>query len=183
MKSLYTFIYYKLMKWKIIGDFPADLKKYMVIAVPHTSWHDFYIGILLRKIKDTPINFVGKKELFKGPLGWYLKQVGGVELDRTPGQNKVESIAKLFETRDEFRLNIAPEGTRKKVDKWKTGFYYIAKEANVPIVMITFDFGKKQNVISEPFYPTDNMEADFKYMHSFFKDVKGKVPEYSFDVD
>ncbi|CDF79111.1 acyltransferase [Formosa agariphila KMM 3901] len=171
------------MKWKIIGDFPADLKKYMVIAVPHTSWHDFYIGILLRKIKDTPINFVGKKELFKGPLGWYLKQVGGVELDRTPGQNKVESIAKLFETRDEFRLNIAPEGTRKKVDKWKTGFYYIAKEANVPIVMITFDFGKKQNVISEPFYPTDNMEADFKYMHSFFKDVKGKVPEYSFDVD
>ncbi len=183
MKSLYKFIYFKLMKWKLIGDFPSDLKKYIVIAVPHTSWHDFYIGLLLRKIKETPINFVGKKELFKGPLGWYLKQVGGVELDRTPGQNKVESIAKLFETRDEFRLNIAPEGTRKKVDKWKTGFYYIAKAANVPIVMITFDFGKKQNIISEPFYPTDDMEADFIFMHAFFKDVVGKIPEYSFKKD
>ncbi|WP_299781310.1 1-acyl-sn-glycerol-3-phosphate acyltransferase [uncultured Formosa sp.] len=183
MKSLYKFIYFKLMKWKLIGDFPSDLKKYIVIAVPHTSWHDFYIGLLLRKIKETPINFVGKKELFKGLLGWYLKQVGGVELDRTPGQNKVESIAKLFKTRDEFRLNIAPEGTRKKVDKWKTGFYYIAKEANVPIVMITFDFGKKQNIISKPFYPTDDMEADFKFMHAFFKDVVGKVPEYSFEKD
>ncbi|WP_434037791.1 1-acyl-sn-glycerol-3-phosphate acyltransferase [Formosa sp. 4Alg 33] len=183
MKSLYKFIYFKLMKWKIIGDFPADLKKYMVIAVPHTSWHDFYIGLLLRKIKDTPINFIGKKELFKGVLGWYLKQVGGVALDRTPGQNKVQSIAKMFETHDELRLSLAPEGTRKKVTEWKSGFYYIAKEANVPIVMVTFDFGKKQNKISKPFYPTDNMEADFKYMKSFFKGVKGKVPEYSFEVD
>ncbi|MDW5288225.1 1-acyl-sn-glycerol-3-phosphate acyltransferase [Formosa sp. PL04] len=183
MKSLYKFIYFKLLKWKLIGDFPADLKKYLVIAVPHTSWHDFYIGLLLRKIKDTPINFVAKDELFKGVVGWYLKKVGGVALDRTPGQNKVQTIAKLFETRDEFRLNIAPEGTRKKVKEWKTGFYYIAREANVPIVMITFDFGKKQNVISKPFYPTDNMEADFKFMHAFFKGVKGKVPEYSFETD
>ncbi|WP_141675583.1 1-acyl-sn-glycerol-3-phosphate acyltransferase [Formosa haliotis] len=180
MKSLYEFIYFKVLKWKLIGDFPRDLKKYIVIAVPHTSWHDFYIGILIRKIKDTPINFVAKKELFKWPMGWYFRKVGGVALDRTSGQNKVQAIAELFKNREEFRLNIAPEGTREKVEAWKTGFYYIAKEANVPIVMITFDFGKKQNVISKPFYPTDDMEADFKFMEAFFKGVVGKVPEKSF---
>ncbi len=180
IKSLYEFIYFKVLKWKLIGDFPRDLKKYIVIAVPHTSWHDFYIGILIRKIKDTPINFVAKKELFKWPMGWYFRKVGGVALDRTSGQNKVQAIAELFKNREEFRLNIAPEGTREKVEAWKTGFYYIAKEANVPIVMITFDFGKKQNVISKPFYPTDDMEADFKFMEAFFKGVVGKVPEKSF---
>lgn len=183
LKSLYRFIYFKVLKWKLIGSFPEHLKKYIVIAVPHTSWHDFYIGLLIRKITETPINFVAKKELFKWPFGMYFRSVGGVALDRTSGQNKVEVIAQLFREREEFRLNIAPEGTRKKVDAWKTGFYYIAKAAKVPIVMVTFDFGKKQNVISEPFYPTQNMAADFKVMHHFFKDVKGKIPEYSFDAD
>ena len=72
-------------------------------------------------------------------------------------------------------LAIAPEGTRKRVKKWKTGFYYIAKQANVPIIMFTLDFENKQNKISEPFYPTDNIEEDFKYMKSFFKGVKGKI--------
>lgn len=67
----------------------------------------------------------------------------------------------------------------KKVDKWKTGFYYIAKEAKVPIIMFTLDFGKKENRISEPFYPTDDMEADFEFMHNFYKGVVGKKPEYS----
>ena len=151
----------------------------VIIALPHTSWHDFYIGLLLRKITQLKTNFVGKKELFKWPFGYYFRAIGGSPLDRTPGQNKVNAIAQLFENTSEFRLTLAPEGTRKKVQDWKTGFYYIAKAANVPIIMFTLDFQNKKNHISQPFYPTDNMEADFKFMKSFFDGVVGKKPEYS----
>ena len=76
-------------------------------------------------------------------------------------------------------MALAPEGTRKKVDTWRTGFYYIAKKANVPVVMITFDFENKVNCISNPFFPTDDIEADVKFMRAFFEGIKGKVPEYS----
>ena len=184
MRWLAKFIYFKLMGWKIVGNttFSKDtIKKSVIIAVPHTSWHDFYIGILIRKIIGVKTNFVGKKELFKWPVGWYFKAVGGRALDRTPGQNKVEAIAKLFQQDEEFRLTLAPEGTRNRVEEWKTGFYYIAKTAQVPIIMFTLDFGKKQCEISEPFYPTDDKDADFKFMYDFYKDVEGKNPEKSFN--
>ncbi|WCO03080.1 1-acyl-sn-glycerol-3-phosphate acyltransferase [Psychroserpens ponticola] len=182
MRWLAKFIYFKLLGWKITGNtnFSSNvLKKVVIIAVPHTSWHDFYIGLLLRKITGVKTNFVGKKELFKWPFGYYFRWVGGAPLDRTSGQNKVQAIAKLFEDKDEFRLTLAPEGTRKKVKEWKTGFYYIAKEANVPIIMFTLDFKNKTNTISEPFYPTNDFEADFKFMKAFFKGVIGKKLEYS----
>ena len=184
MRWLAKFIYFKLLGWRVVGNTTfskAAVKKAVIIAVPHTSWHDFYIGVLLRKVTGIKTNFVGKKELFKWPIGWYFKSIGGRALDRTSGQNKVEAIAKLFETDEEFRLTLAPEGTRDKVTQWKTGFYYIAKTANVPIIMFTLDFENKQNNISEPFYPTDNMEADFAFMHDYFKDVKGKVSAKSFN--
>ena len=179
MKRIYRYIYFKILKWEIVGDFPSTLNKYVVIAAPHTHWHDFPMGILLRGILGVRIHFVAKKELFKGPLNWYLRKVGGFPLDRTEGQNKVDAYASLFEREEEFRLAIAPEGTRKKVDKWKTGFYFIAKRAKVPIVMVAFDFENKQHKISDPFYPTDDIDKDFEYMYAFYKGVKGKIPRYS----
>jgi 1-acyl-sn-glycerol-3-phosphate acyltransferase len=182
MYWLTKLIYYKFLGWKVVGNtnFSKNtIKKAVIIAVPHTSWHDFYIGVLLRNVTKVKINFIGKKELFKWPFGYFFKAVGGRPIDRTPGQDKVHAIAKLFDKYDELRLTLAPEGTREKVDKWKTGFYYIAKAASVPIIMVTFDFENKQNKISEPFYPTENKEADFKFMKAFYKDVVGKVPKYS----
>ncbi len=182
MNWLARFIYFKILGWKIVGNTTfskGSIKKAVIIALPHTSWHDFYIGLLLRKITNVKTNFIGKKELFKWPFGYYFRAIGGRPIDRTSGQNKVESIAKLFEGEEEFRLTLAPEGTRKKVESWRTGFYYIAKAANVPIIMFTLDFKNKQNKVSEPFYPSDDMEADFKYMKSFFKGVVGKIEAYS----
>jgi len=182
MRWLAKFIYFKLLGWKVTGNTNMSrdkVKKAIIIAVPHTSWHDFYIGVLLRKVLDIKTNFIGKKELFIGPLGWYLRAIGGAPINRESKENKVDAIAKLFRDRDEFRMTLAPEGTRKKVEEWRTGFYYIAKAANVPIIMFTLDFEHKENKISEPFYPTDDMEADFKFMKNFYKGVKGKVPEYS----
>lgn len=182
MGWLARFIYFKVLGWKISGNknFSKDsINKAVIIAAPHTSWHDFYVGLLLRKITGVKTNFIGKKELFRWPFGLYFRAIGGRPVNRTTKENKVEQIAQLFEGEEEFRLTLAPEGTRKKVDQWRTGFYYIAKAANVPIIMFTLDFGNKQNKVSEPFYPTNDIEADFSAIREFFNGVEGKVKAYS----
>jgi len=182
MKWLSKFIYYKIFGWQLVGNtnFSKDkIKKAVIIAAPHTSWHDFYIGLLLRKITGVKTNFIGKRELFKWPFGYYFRAIGGRPVNRVARENKVKAIAQLFENEDEFRLTLAPEGTRKKVEHWKTGFYYIAQAADVPIIMFTLDFKNKQNKVSEPFYTTGNVEADFKVIKAFFQGVEGKVKAYS----
>lgn len=180
MRWFAKFIYHNILGWKVSGfqDFDS-VKKCVIIAVPHTSWHDFYIGVLLRSVTGIKANFVGKKTLFKWPYGWFFRALGGSPVERRSNENQVEAIARLFNDKEVFRMALAPEGTRKKVTEWRTGFYYIAKEAGVPIIMFTLDFGKKENRFSEPFYPTDDKEADFTFMKSFYKGVIGKVPEYS----
>jgi 1-acyl-sn-glycerol-3-phosphate acyltransferase len=105
--------------------------------------------------------------------------MGGTPIDRSKNSDTVANTAKIFRERKVFRLALSPEGTRKKVTQWRTGFYYIAKEAGVPIVMVAFDYGKKQVKISEPVYPTDNKEKDFELYRDFFKGVVGKIPEYT----
>ncbi|MBN8571502.1 MAG: 1-acyl-sn-glycerol-3-phosphate acyltransferase, partial [Ignavibacteria bacterium] len=140
-KALYQFIFFKLMGWKISGTIEESTKKCVMIVVPHTSWHDFYLGIFTRGIVGLEMNFVGKKELFRFPFGYYFRWMGGEPLDRTGGLNRVEAIAAIFKNKKVFRLAIAPEGTRKKVKEWKTGFYYISLEAKVPIIPVAFDYG------------------------------------------
>ena len=182
MQWLAKFIYFKILGWDIVGNTNVSMgkvKKAVIIAAPHTSWLDFPLGILLRTVIGVKINFVGKKELFVFPFGWIFRALGGAPIDRHTNENKVEAIAKLFNGKEEFRMAMSPEGTRKKVEQWRTGFYYIAKAAKVPIIMMTLDFEKKENVISEPFYPTDDKDADFKFMKKFYKDAVGKVPEYT----
>jgi 1-acyl-sn-glycerol-3-phosphate acyltransferase len=174
---LSKFIFTKLMGWKLVNNFPKDLKKYVVIAAPHTSWQDFPIGILARNTSGVKINFIGKASLFKGPFGFFFKGLGGTPVDRSKSNNLVDAIVQLFDEKEQFRLALSPEGTRKKVDQWKTGFYHIAKGAKVPIVMATLDFGKKQVKISEPYYTTDDKDKDFEYFYSFFDSDMAKVPE------
>lgn len=168
------------MGWNITGTIPPEIKKCILIIVPHTSWHDFYIGLFTRGILDLDINFVAKKELFRFPFGAYFRWMGGAPLDREKNENKVDAIAKLFERKEVFRLAIAPEGTRKKVTEWKTGFYYIAMKANIPIIPIAFDYAKKEVKVGSPFYPTGDKEPDFKILEKHFIGVKGKVAENSF---
>lgn len=168
------------MGWKIVGTIAPEIKKCIMIVVPHTSWHDFYLGIFTRGILDLEMNFVAKKELFRFPFGGYFKWMGGAPLDRQKNENKVDAIAKVFQSKQVFRLAIAPEGTRKKVTQWKTGFYYIATKANLPIIPVAFDFGKKQVKLSLPFYPTGNIEEDLKILMQNYIGVIGKKPEYSF---
>ncbi|AKA33978.1 1-acyl-sn-glycerol-3-phosphate acyltransferase [Flagellimonas lutaonensis] len=179
MHSIAKFIYFKLMGWKLVGTFP-DVDKCVVIVVPHTHWLDFFLGLLVRKVVNKEIHYIGKKSLFKPPFGWFFRWTGGTPVDRGKNNNLVDAIVNVFNGREVFRLALAPEGTRQKVDQLKTGFYFIAKKAEVPIVMVAFDFGKKQVKISEPYHATADMEQDFRTVHNFFKGVKGKVPELSF---
>ena len=179
MRQISLFIFYKLLGWKISGSFDSEIKKSVVIVLPHTSWHDFYIGVLVRKVTKTSINFVAKKELFKFPFGWYFRWMGGASIDRSKNKNTVTEIAEIFNSREEFRLAIAPEGTRKKIETWKTGFYYIAIEAKVPIICVAFDYKTKTVKIAPPFYPTGDYDADFIKLKAFYKGVVGKIPEYT----
>lgn len=173
-KSLYKFLFFQLMGWKIEGAFDENIKKCVAMVLPHTSWHDFYLGVFTRGISGTEINWVGKKELFRFPLGYYFRWMGGAPLDRSGSLNKVDAIANIFEKKEVFRLGIAPEGTRKKVNELKSGFYYIALKANVPIIPVAFDFGRKKVKIGKPFYPTNNYENDLKMLLNHFEGVFGK---------
>jgi len=179
MHKLAKFIYFKLLRWKLKGSFP-NVDKCVVIVVPHTHWLDFLLGLLVRKVVNQEINYIGKKSLFKPPFGWFFRWTGGAPVDRAKNSNTVDSIVQIFNERKIFRFALAPEGTRKKVENLRTGFYHIAKKAQVPIVMVAFDFGRKEVKIAEPFYPSASMEEDFEKIRQFYKGVLGKVPEYSF---
>lgn len=166
------------MRWSIAGKFPK-INKCVIIVVPHTHWQDFIIGVLVRDIIGIEINFIGKKELFKPPLGWIFKSLGGAPVNRGSKSNTVDSIAKIFNQRKVFRLALSPEGTRKKVNTWKTGFYYVAKKSGVPVVPVSFDFSKKKVTIFESFSVTEEIEKDMATLRKLFEGVKGKIPEYS----
>lgn len=176
MRSLASFIFHRLMGWKLIGHFPG-LDKCVVAVVPHTHWVDFLLGLLVRELIGVQVNYIGKAPLFRWPYGWFFRWMGGAPVDRSGGKDNVKAAAALFKERKVFRLALAPEGTRKKVDRWRTGFYYIALEAGVPIIFVAFDFGNKQVKISEPMMPTGNFEADYPEYKAFFQGVVGYVPE------
>jgi len=182
-KRIYQWIFFKLMGWKIRGAFDPKIKKCVIMVLPHTSWHDFYIGLFARGIISLEMHYVAKKELFRFPFGAYFRWMGGAPLDRSGNKNKVDAISEIFQKREIFRMAIAPEGTRKKVSELKTGFYYIALKAHVPIVPVAFDYRKKEVYIGDYFYPTGNIEADFKILLSHFIGVRGKFPEKGFGVE
>ena len=170
----------KIWGWKQEGFFPPqEVKKYVLIAAPHTSWQDFFIGIFSKLANQAPIYFLGKASLFKFPLGVVLKWFGGLPVNRLAASNKVDAIAKMFNDKEHFAICIAPEGTRKKVDHFRTGFYYIAKKANVPIVMCSLDYKHKIIGFSQPYYLGNDQEKDFEYIWNHFKGVNGKNPSLS----
>lgn len=178
MARLFWIIFLKLNGWNTDVLFPKIIKKAVVIVGPHTSSWDFVIGIAYRSVSRIKHSkFLGKSQLFKWPYGFIFRSLGGIPVDRKSNHNIVEQVAELFNKNDEFLLALAPEGTRKKVDKLKTGFYYIAKAAHVPIVMAGIDFEKKTLTYAEPFFPTENEAEDFKTIINFFASIKGKNPD------
>lgn len=181
-QRFYRFILFRILGWKFVGTFDDSIKKCVFIVIPHTSNLDFFLGLLVRGVMNIKINFVAKKELFAFPFGWYFKSVGGAPLDRSGGKNNVDVTVEVFGKHETFRLALSPEGTRKKVAELRTGFYYIALKANVPIIPVAFDYGKKQVKIGKPVEVTGNYEEDMKIILPFYKGVSGKIPERSFEA-
>ena len=182
-RKIYNFILFNIIGWEIKGNTSLskdNIKKSIIIAAPHTHWMDLFLGILIRGSIDFKSNFIAKKELFFFPINIFLKLFGGVAVNRSKKSNKVKEIVNIYNQKKEFRISLAPEGTRQKVSKLKTGFYYIAKEASIPIIMVTMDYLNKQSVISDPFYPTDDFRDDMNFVESFFDGVEGKIKKFSF---
>ncbi|RVU26768.1 glycerol acyltransferase [Sandaracinomonas limnophila] len=164
---------FKLSGWKVSGNIPYHLKKCIIIVCPHATWVDFPVGVGVRSILKRKIYFWGKKELFQGPFGWIFKKLGGYPVDRTKHTNLVDAIAEIYNSKDEFYAGLAPEGTRKDVKELKSGFYYIAQKANIPIVMVGFDFVNKKVMLNEPYYPSGDFEKDKIDIAKFYQTVPG----------
>lgn len=165
----------RLFGWTIQGTAPS-LAKYVMIVVPHTSNYDFFLGLAARAALGLKANYLGKEILFRPPWGWIFRKLGGYPVQRDRSRNQVDQVASLIRSQNRFVLAVAPEGTRKRAYKWRTGFYWIARRCRIPIVMVSFDYGKRVVTLSAPFYPTEDQEADFNHMRRFFKGVRGFNP-------
>ena len=177
LRPFYVLVF-KLFGWRISGSFPSQLKKYIVAVGPHTSSWDFVVGVAARSIlRMRDAHFLGKSQLFRPPFGWFFRWLGGHPVERTKSHDMVDQVVRVFDEHEYFILALAPEGTRKKVNKLRTGFYFIARQARVPIIPVGFDFAKKEVIISEPFYPTQDSEGDIAKIMDFYRGVTGKNPE------
>ena len=180
MQKLFWQFVLRLFGWKIKGSFPKGLKKGIIVVAPHTSNWDFPLGLATRAIQKFPSYFLIKDDWLKIPVaGKIIKAMGGVGVDRskTKKLSTSEQIIKHFKTKDEFVIAIAPEGTRKYNPNWKTGFWHIAKEANIPLIPASFDYATKQIIWFDPIQLSEDKEADIERLKDLFRNSKGKFPE------
>ncbi len=172
----------RLLGWRIIGQVPDHLKKGVAIIAPHTSNWDFILGVLGIYTHKVSLNFLAKDSIFRFPFGGLLRAMGGIPVDRSKNTNLVDQIVAEFGKREVLRLALAPEGTRSKVTRWKTGFYHMAHKAGVPIVLTAIDYKTKSLFVGEVFYPTGNLEVDLAHIQDYYKDKYGKYPELGYPL-
>jgi 1-acyl-sn-glycerol-3-phosphate acyltransferase len=180
-KGFFTWIF-RLKGWKIEGEVLTDLKKCVLIAAPHTSNWDFIYTMAAFNITKFNINYLAKKELFRFPLNILLKATGAIPVVRSKNQNLVDNIIEKFKQSEQLLLMIPAEGTRKLVDKWKSGFYYVALGAQVPIVLCYLDYSRKVAGFGQILYPTGDKLVDMAAIKAFYADKVGKHPEW-FSID
>jgi len=159
--------------WRVVGEFP-DVPKLVAIAAPHSSNWDVVWGLLVKIGIRLNVRFIGKREAFFWPLGPILRGFGGIAIDRKHAQNVVADMAGMFAANEKFWLAIAPEGTRKKVKEWKSGFWRIARAANVPILPVYFHYPEKTVGVGPLIYPTDDLDADMAKIREFYRPWIGR---------
>ncbi|MBX9929246.1 MAG: lysophospholipid acyltransferase family protein [Gemmatimonadaceae bacterium] len=165
----------RLSGWRFEGALP-NVKKFVLIVAPHTSNWDFPIGIMAMFALQVRGTFLGKDTLFKWPLGILMRWLGGAPVDRSHAHNVVDQTVQLFHDREGIVLALSPEGTRKRTEKWRTGFYWVARGAGVPIVPVAFDFPQKCIRIHPPEYPTGDAEADIIKLRAHFRSEMARYP-------
>lgn len=166
----------RLSGWRLVDNRPPG-KKYLVIGAFHTSNWDFFLALPTMMALGLRPRWIGKAELFRGPLGPIMRFLGGIPVDRSVRSGFVQQMVHQFRTRDEFVVVIAPEGTRKATDHWKSGFYHIAVQAGVPIALGFVDYCTRTVGIGDYFTPSGDIEADWERIRAFYADKFGRYPE------
>ena len=166
--------------WKVVGDAPKE-KKYIFIAAPHTSNWDFIYMLCVALTKNVDICWMGKEQLFPKPFKGLMTWLGGISIARSTTNNTVSEMVKRFKAAEKMSLLITPEGTRSKVEKWKTGFYHIALEAKVPIFRGFIDASSKTCGIFDKFIPTGRLEEDMEKIKDFYRTKTGLNPKLGID--
>ena len=164
------------MGWKAIGTFDYP-DKCIVIAAPHTSNWDFVIGKCYGYISGIKAKYLIKSSFFLPILGAFFRWNGGIAVFSDSKNNLVDQMVEKFDSTNNLILGIAPEGTRSRVKKWKTGFYHIAYKANIPILLLGVDFKKKKIGVIDSLNPSGNIKKDMLFIQDKFKNLTGKIPE------
>jgi len=167
----------KRLGWKICGTFPKR-SKFVVAVAPHTSNWDFVIAVAAMLALQLKVRFLGKDALFFWPFSWWLNKIGGIPVERNSNHGVVGQMTTLFLNTDKLVLGIAPEGTRRKTNQWKSGFLHIAYNAQVPVVPLSLDFNKKEIRVYNEVFIGENIAqelASFKsiYTHVTPKNIQG----------
>ncbi|HPI11042.1 MAG TPA: 1-acyl-sn-glycerol-3-phosphate acyltransferase [Catalimonadaceae bacterium] len=174
--------------WRVDQSLKQDYRRCVVVAAPHTSSLDFVFARAAFEVMKVPVRFTIKKEWTTGPLGWLLKALGAIGIDRRPKDKQsqpisyVDAMAKLFSENKDLAVLITPEGTRSRQTTWKTGFYHVAKTAGVPIALGYLDYQEKVAGIGKILWPGEDMETDMKTIMAFYQDKHPKFPE-KFAID
>lgn len=166
----------RILGWRIDGRLP-DLAKFVIIVVPHTSNWDFFVGLFCDLALDMDASWLAKHTIFRGPFGPLLKSLGGIPVVRSASHNVVSQVAAEFDRRDQLVLAITPEGTRRKVKSWKSGYWHIARAAGVPILPVGLDYARRAAVIGPLREPTDSIEDDEAEFRRFFAGITPKRPD------
>lgn len=167
---------YRVRGWRALGQVPEP-RRFILIAAPHTSNWDFVNFLGLTADLGLRAHFMGKLSLFKWPIGGFMKQMGGIPVDRRNSGNVVQQMVDEFARRAEFMLTVAPEGTRGKTAKWRTGFYQIALAAKVPMVVGFMDYGTKTGGLGPLIWPSGDFRADMLKVLEVYRTCIPKIPE------
>jgi 1-acyl-sn-glycerol-3-phosphate acyltransferase len=178
LASISRFLF-RIAGWKIVGQFPA-LPKWVGIVAPHTSNWDFFIMIGVKFITGAEGVFVGKHTIFRWPFKGLLRRLGGIPVNRSQKNHIVESLVAEFARREHMAFVSAPEGTRAYVPGFKTGFWAVATQAKVPVVMIGLDFQRKEVRIADPIALSGDLDQDLARIHTFFRTVTARFPAQTF---
>ena len=174
--KLCRWILYRQMGWKtIITEEHPD--KFIICLAPHTSNFDFIIGELYSVAEHFPCNFLMKNERFVGPLGIFFKKIGGIPVWRSKHTKLTDTLADTAKNMKTFRLCVSPEGTRSLNADWKKGFYYIALKAEIPILLYSLDYKKKEIRCTKTLIPNGDIENQLKEIKLYYKDAQGKYPQ------
>jgi 1-acyl-sn-glycerol-3-phosphate acyltransferase len=166
MRAWFTKLYLALSGWQIVGQVPEGGKA-VVVAAPHTSNWDFLYLYLLSQTLGIQIRWMGKEELFKGVVGHFSRRLGGIPVKRSRSMNLVAQMVQAFEQREQLLLVVPPAATRRKTDYWKSGFYHIARGADVPVVLGFVDYGRKRAGFGPSFKLTGDVRADMDRIRAF----------------